>query len=217
MSYKDLIIISAKSIDVFSFFRLPAVALRFQQSIQWQYNMHLSFYQAAQLTQFGFRVFIPMMLQVGAELTSVPLFVCFFQVRISSRQHWYLPWRRSKTQEWWVALWLRLLIMSKIQTVLMHRYATETSVKMNMRAVALMWIPMIKGFHDCLTQITVSSGGMLTQKLNVDDLQFEKGTFDGTMAYAQNKVKDTGSKQELHRTYGMSVFIDMLLCFHFIP
>lgn len=38
-------------------------------------------------------------------------------------------------------------------------------------------------------QITVSSGGMLTQKLNVDDLQFEKGTFDGTMAYAQNKVE----------------------------
>ncbi|KAK7938471.1 hypothetical protein WMY93_001797 [Mugilogobius chulae] len=35
--------------------------------------------------------------------------------------------------------------------------------------------------------ITVSSGGMLTHKLNVDDLQFEKGTFDGTMAYAQNK------------------------------
>lgn len=35
----------------------------------------------------------------------------------------------------------------------------------------------------------MSSGGMLTQKLNVDDLQFEKGTFDGTMAYAQNKVK----------------------------
>lgn len=32
---------------------------------------------------------------------------------------------------------------------------------------------------------------MLTQKLNVDDLQFEKGTFDGTMAYAQNKVKYT--------------------------
>ncbi|XP_059896316.1 dehydrogenase/reductase SDR family member 12 isoform X2 [Gadus macrocephalus] len=35
--------------------------------------------------------------------------------------------------------------------------------------------------------ITVSSGGMLVQKLNLDDLQFEKGTFDGTMAYAQNK------------------------------
>ncbi|XP_037095807.1 dehydrogenase/reductase SDR family member 12 [Syngnathus acus] len=35
--------------------------------------------------------------------------------------------------------------------------------------------------------VTVSSGGMLTQKLNVDDLQFEKGAFDGTIAYAQNK------------------------------
>ncbi|NP_001087650.1 dehydrogenase/reductase (SDR family) member 12 L homeolog [Xenopus laevis] len=35
--------------------------------------------------------------------------------------------------------------------------------------------------------ITVSSGGMLVQKLNVSDLQLETGTFDGTMAYAQNK------------------------------
>lgn len=35
--------------------------------------------------------------------------------------------------------------------------------------------------------VTVSSGGMLTQKLDVENLQFEKGTFDGTMAYAQNK------------------------------
>ncbi|KAG9491867.1 dehydrogenase/reductase SDR family member 12 [Eleutherodactylus coqui] len=35
--------------------------------------------------------------------------------------------------------------------------------------------------------VTVSSGGMLVQKLNVLDLQFENGTFDGTMAYAQNK------------------------------
>ncbi|KAK9969250.1 hypothetical protein ABG768_027443 [Culter alburnus] len=35
--------------------------------------------------------------------------------------------------------------------------------------------------------ITVSSGGMLVQKLNVEDLQFEKDSFDGTMAYAQNK------------------------------
>ncbi|KAK3589945.1 hypothetical protein CHS0354_034967 [Potamilus streckersoni] len=36
--------------------------------------------------------------------------------------------------------------------------------------------------------ITVSSGGMLVEKLNIDDLQFEKVTdFDGTMAYAQTK------------------------------
>uniref|UniRef100_A0A8C5EBE6 Dehydrogenase/reductase (SDR family) member 12 n=1 Tax=Gouania willdenowi TaxID=441366 RepID=A0A8C5EBE6_GOUWI len=46
----------------------------------------------------------------------------------------------------------------------------------------LLLIPLIFYYR-----ITVSSGGMLTQKLNVDDLQFEKGTFDGTMAYAQNK------------------------------
>uniref|UniRef100_H2ZX94 Dehydrogenase/reductase (SDR family) member 12 n=1 Tax=Latimeria chalumnae TaxID=7897 RepID=H2ZX94_LATCH len=37
--------------------------------------------------------------------------------------------------------------------------------------------------------ITVSSGGMLVQKLNLEDLQFEKGQFDGTMAYAQNKKR----------------------------
>ncbi|XP_061580324.1 dehydrogenase/reductase SDR family member 12 [Cololabis saira] len=47
-------------------------------------------------------------------------------------------------------------------------------------------IPALKKADDARV-ITVSSGGMLTQKLNVEDLQFEKGTFDGTMAYAQNK------------------------------
>ncbi|XP_015234304.1 PREDICTED: dehydrogenase/reductase SDR family member 12-like isoform X2 [Cyprinodon variegatus] len=35
--------------------------------------------------------------------------------------------------------------------------------------------------------ITVSSGGMLVQKLRTDDLQSEKGYFDGVMVYAQNK------------------------------
>ncbi|TKS67753.1 Dehydrogenase/reductase SDR family member 12 [Collichthys lucidus] len=47
-------------------------------------------------------------------------------------------------------------------------------------------IPALKKAEDSRV-VTVSSGGMLTQKLNVDDLQFEKGTFDGTAAYAQNK------------------------------
>lgn len=47
-------------------------------------------------------------------------------------------------------------------------------------------IPALKTSADPRV-ITVSSGGMLVQKLNKDDLQFEKGTFDGTMAYAQNK------------------------------
>lgn len=35
----------------------------------------------------------------------------------------------------------------------------------------------------------MSSGGMLTEKLNPRDLQFESyRNFDGTFAYAQNKV-----------------------------
>lgn len=55
-------------------------------------------------------------------------------------------------------------------------------------------------------QVTVSSGGMLTQKLNVDDLQFEKGTFDGTMAYAQNKVGSTAG-------HGCGAFARCLMCF----
>ncbi|KAM9486968.1 dehydrogenase/reductase SDR family member 12 [Clarias gariepinus] len=46
-------------------------------------------------------------------------------------------------------------------------------------------IPELKKSQDPRV-ITVSSGGMLVQKLDLD-LQFEKGTFDGTMAYAQNK------------------------------
>ncbi|XP_036432119.1 dehydrogenase/reductase SDR family member 12 isoform X1 [Colossoma macropomum] len=47
-------------------------------------------------------------------------------------------------------------------------------------------IPALKNSQDPRV-VTVSSGGMLVQKLDVEDLQFEKGTFDGTMAYAQNK------------------------------
>ncbi|XP_078088298.1 dehydrogenase/reductase SDR family member 12 [Mustelus asterias] len=47
-------------------------------------------------------------------------------------------------------------------------------------------VPLLERCEDARV-ITVSSGGMLVQKLNVDDLQFEKGMFDGTMAYAQNK------------------------------
>jgi len=35
--------------------------------------------------------------------------------------------------------------------------------------------------------VTVSSGGMLTNKLDPDDLQNERKSFDGTMVYAQNK------------------------------
>ena len=47
-------------------------------------------------------------------------------------------------------------------------------------------LPAIKKSSDPRV-IIVSSGGMLTQKLNLGDLQTEKGSFDGTMVYAQNK------------------------------
>ncbi|XP_027743953.1 dehydrogenase/reductase SDR family member 12 isoform X2 [Empidonax traillii] len=56
--------------------------------------------------------------------------------------------------------------------------------------------------------ITVSSGGMLVQKLNVSDLQSEKGTFDGTMVYAQNKRQQvvlTEQWAKAHRNVHFSV------------
>ena len=50
--------------------------------------------------------------------------------------------------------------------------------------------------------VTVSSGGMLVQKLDVDDLQFEKlSPFDGTMAYAQNKRQQVVMTEEWAREH----------------
>ncbi|XP_062423036.1 dehydrogenase/reductase SDR family member 12 isoform X2 [Rhea pennata] len=56
--------------------------------------------------------------------------------------------------------------------------------------------------------ITVSSGGMLVQKLSISDLQSENGTFDGTMVYAQNKrqqVVVTEQWAKAHRKIHFSV------------
>ncbi|TWW73259.1 dehydrogenase/reductase SDR family member 12-like [Takifugu flavidus] len=47
-------------------------------------------------------------------------------------------------------------------------------------------IPLLQKSRDPRV-ITVSSGGMLVQKLRADDLQSEKGFFDSVMVYAQNK------------------------------
>ncbi|XP_032352110.1 dehydrogenase/reductase SDR family member 12 isoform X5 [Camelus ferus] len=47
-------------------------------------------------------------------------------------------------------------------------------------------IPVLEKEHDSRV-ITVSSGGMLVQKLNTNDLQSERTAFNGTMVYAQNK------------------------------
>ncbi|XP_018411966.1 PREDICTED: dehydrogenase/reductase SDR family member 12 [Nanorana parkeri] len=49
--------------------------------------------------------------------------------------------------------------------------------------------------------VTVSSGGMLVQKLDVSDLQFEKGTFDGTMVYAQNKRQQVILTEQWAKSY----------------
>lgn len=40
-----------------------------------------------------------------------------------------------------------------------------------------------------LLQITLSSGSTLVQKMSVDNLQSEMGTFESTMSYSQNKVR----------------------------
>ncbi|XP_009425265.1 dehydrogenase/reductase SDR family member 12 isoform X3 [Pan troglodytes] len=50
-------------------------------------------------------------------------------------------------------------------------------------------IPVLEKEHDPRV-ITVSSGGMLAQKLSTNDLQSERTPFDGTMVYAQNKVSE---------------------------
>ncbi|XP_060940141.1 dehydrogenase/reductase SDR family member 12-like isoform X1 [Limanda limanda] len=47
-------------------------------------------------------------------------------------------------------------------------------------------IPLLQKSRDPRV-ITVSSGGMLVQKLRADDLQSETGYFDGVMVYSQNK------------------------------
>ncbi|XP_042562628.1 dehydrogenase/reductase SDR family member 12-like [Clupea harengus] len=49
--------------------------------------------------------------------------------------------------------------------------------------------------------ITVSSGGMLVQKLRITDLQTEKRMFDSTMVYAQNKRQQVVMTEEWARTY----------------
>ncbi len=49
--------------------------------------------------------------------------------------------------------------------------------------------------------ITVVSGGMYGQSLPLDDLQYERGTYDGTRAYARAKRAATGLMREWSRRY----------------
>ncbi|XP_058696637.1 dehydrogenase/reductase SDR family member 12 isoform X2 [Poecile atricapillus] len=68
-------------------------------------------------------------------------------------------------------------------------------------------VPLLEKAADARV-ITVSSGGMLVQKLNVSDLQSENGPFDGTMVYAQNKRQQvvlTEQWAKAHRNIHFSV------------
>ncbi|MBN3295727.1 DHR12 reductase, partial [Amia calva] len=49
--------------------------------------------------------------------------------------------------------------------------------------------------------ITVSSGGMLVQKLHTDDLQSERGRFNATMVYAQNKRQQVVMTQQWAKSH----------------
>jgi len=57
--------------------------------------------------------------------------------------------------------------------------------------------------------IMVSSGGMLTQKLDANDLQTENKSFDATMVYAQNKRQQIVMTEHFAKKYPNIVFTAM--------
>ncbi len=58
--------------------------------------------------------------------------------------------------------------------------------------------------------INVVSGGMYAQPLPIDDLQFERGTYDGTRAYARAKRASTALMREWSRRYRGRVRFDAM-------
>ncbi|KAG9285627.1 hypothetical protein G9A89_009267 [Geosiphon pyriformis] len=70
-------------------------------------------------------------------------------------------------------------------------YGVETNFAINTIGTYYLtkcMIPLLEKAGPGSRVVTVSSGGMYTNKLDLTDLQFEKlKPFDGTMAYAQNK------------------------------
>ena len=58
--------------------------------------------------------------------------------------------------------------------------------------------------------INVVSGGMYGQALPLDDLQYERGTFDGTRAYARAKRASTALMREWSRRHKGSVRFDAM-------
>ncbi|XP_063300921.1 dehydrogenase/reductase SDR family member 12 [Pelobates fuscus] len=76
-------------------------------------------------------------------------------------------------------------------------FATNT---MGLYILTKALLPVLEKEDDARV-VNVASGGMLVQKLNVSDLQFENGTFDGTMAYAQNKRQQVILTEQWAKSY----------------
>ena len=70
-------------------------------------------------------------------------------------------------------------------------------------------LPMLEKSGDGRV-ITVVSGGMYFQPLPPDDLQFERGTYDGTRAYARAKRAATALMREWSRRYRGHVRFDAM-------
>ncbi|KAK3095977.1 hypothetical protein FSP39_021558 [Pinctada imbricata] len=63
-------------------------------------------------------------------------------------------------------------------------------------------IPVLERSQSSPRVVIVTSGGMLVQKLDVKDLQFERmNPFDGTMAYAQNKRQQVIMTEQYAQKY----------------
>uniref|UniRef100_A0A1A8DRP3 Uncharacterized protein n=1 Tax=Nothobranchius kadleci TaxID=1051664 RepID=A0A1A8DRP3_NOTKA len=84
-------------------------------------------------------------------------------------------------------------------------FATNT---MGVYVLTQTLIPLLQKSRDPRV-ITVSSGGMLVQKLRVDDLHSEKGYFDGVMVYAQNKRQQVVLTEHWAKTYPVIHFSAM--------
>lgn len=70
-------------------------------------------------------------------------------------------------------------------------------------------LPLISKSEDPRV-IIVSSGGMLTKKLDIEDLQHGKmEPFDGTMVYAQNKRQQVIMTHEYAKKYPKIFFASM--------
>jgi len=62
-------------------------------------------------------------------------------------------------------------------------------------------LPLMRGTHEARV-ISVTSGGMYAQRLDLDDLGYERGEFDGTRAYARAKRAQVALVREWARRLG---------------